>query len=86
MASKGVNFVLNPTWKSWAGYMQKSGWMQNMIKETLKTRGTPYNKMPNWKNQGNPTSIFTHPKTGQHLIRDDVTGDIIQLLSPNQLP
>jgi hypothetical protein len=59
--------------------MNKRNWTPTQIKDTLRTTGKPYTNRSNPINPGNPRSRFTHPKTGQSLIRDDITGDIIEL-------
>jgi RHS repeat-associated protein len=74
------NFVLNSSWKNWGTYMSKQGWSFQQVEQTLmKGNWQPWTKNQNWLNPGNSMSIVTNPQTGQSLIIDNVTKEIIQL-------
>jgi RHS repeat-associated protein len=74
------NFVLNTAWKNWGTYMTKQGWSFAQVEQTLlKGNWQSWTKNQNWLNPGNSMSIVTNPQTGQSLIIDNVTKEIIQL-------
>ncbi len=53
--------------------MRKRGWTDTMIREALATVGIP--------TQGklNPATRFVHPRTGQSVSVDDLTGEIFHV-------
>ncbi|MBN1331691.1 S8 family serine peptidase [Candidatus Dojkabacteria bacterium] len=77
--SSTVEYKLNSNWKDWDKYMAKRGWTDVDIVRTIKANEyIEYNKT-NYLNPGNPTKLFTDPKTGKSLVIDAETGEIIQL-------
>lgn len=80
-AGKEAKYVLSQSWKNWDSYMVKRGWTESSIKEALTTEGIPH-AGDNFLNPGNPMTRFINPTTGQSLIQDSVTSEIIQLGGP----
>ena len=64
----------------WANRMSSRGWTPRQITEAI--RGGRRFSAPNNPNPGNGATRFVHPRTGQSVVRDNVTGEIIHLGGP----
>lgn len=53
--------------------MRKRGWTDTMIREALTTTGIPT------RGRFHPATRFVHPRTGQSVSVDDVTGEIVHV-------
>lgn len=74
----GPVFRFNGAWKNAGAYMQKRGWTPQMIVDTLRTHAIPH-PGNNFLNPGNPMLRYVNPGTGQSLILDAVTRELIML-------
>ena len=61
----------------WANQMMKRGWTQQQIQQALKSN--QFYSAVNKVNPGNPALRFVHPTTGQSVVIDTVTQEIIQI-------
>jgi RHS repeat-associated protein len=61
---------------TWANQMAKRGWNDKQITEALSTSGIPAR---NAVNPGNPATRHVHPTTGQSVVIDNKTNEIIHL-------
>jgi hypothetical protein len=64
----------------WASQMAKRGWTPEMITEAL-TKGKSYNAI-NLINKANSATRYVHPTTGQSVIIDDMTREVIHVGGP----
>lgn len=60
--------------------MSKRGWSTEMITEALKN-GRSFDAV-NLINKGNTATRYVHPKTGQSVVIDNITREIIHLGGP----
>jgi RHS repeat-associated protein len=60
----------------WANQMSKRGWNERQIGEALNTKGIPAR---NAVNPNNPATRHIHPETGQSLVIDNKTNEIIHV-------
>jgi hypothetical protein len=63
--------------KRWANQIRKREWDLDEITETT-SRGKKF-PAPNNVNPGNTATRYENPRTGKYIVRDDKTGDILQL-------
>jgi RHS repeat-associated protein len=61
----------------WANRMARGGWTRRTISEAL--HGGRRFPAPNRVNPGNGATRYVHPSTGQSVVRDNRTGEIIHL-------
>ena len=64
----------------WASQMAKRGWNEKQIGEALSTKGIPAR---NAVNPGNPAMRHVHPETGQSIVIDTNTSEIIHVGGKN---
>ena len=62
-----------------AGQMTTRGWTQEAIEEAMKA-GVQVKAVN--KANGNPATRYVHPTTGQSVVVDNVTGEVIQVGAP----
>ena len=61
---------------TWANQMAKRGWNEAQIGEALRTRGIPAR---NAVNPNNPATRYVHPTTGQSVVIDNKSKEIIHI-------
>ncbi len=59
--------------------MGPRGWTEDAIQEAMSS-GKQVNALN--KADGNPATQYIHPKTGQSVVVDDVTGEVIHVGGP----
>lgn len=59
--------------------MARRGWTKQLIEEAV-TQGTKVKAVN--KASGNPATRYIHPKTGQSVVIDNITGDVVQVGGP----
>ena len=64
----------------WANQMAKRGWNERQIGEALSTKGIPAR---NAVNLGNPATRHVHPETGQSVVIDNRTNEVIHVGGEN---
>ena len=64
----------------WANQMAKRGWSEKQIGEALSTKGIPAR---NAVNPGNQATRHVHPETGQSVVIDNKTNEIIHVGGKN---
>lgn len=67
----------------WQAQMQQRGWTKDQIREAI-ANGQRYNA-PNNVNPGNTATRYVHPRTGQSVVVDDQTGEILHVGGPGFL-
>ena len=88
VATRGSLLRTTPRWTlarnhsatQWANRMARGGWNRRTISEALR-HGRRFDA-PNRINPGNGATRFVHPRTGNSLVRDDTTGEIIHFGGP----
>jgi len=60
--------------------MAKRGWTKDQITEAV-TRGHSYNAV-NMVNKSNPATRYVHPTTGQSVVIDNITKEILHIGGP----
>lgn len=76
---KTVEWTLGP-FKSkakWAGQLKKRGWTTDQITEAI-NKGERF-PAENLVNKGNPATRYVHPETGQSVVVDSVTKEVIHV-------
>lgn len=68
----------------WKNRIEKRKWTADQITNTLKTGKRT--KATNKVNKGNRAIMYTNPKTGKFLVRDEVTKEILQISDDNFIP
>ena len=64
----------------WAGQLEKRGWTTDQISEAIATnKSFP---AENLVNKGNPAERFVHPSSGQSVVIDTVTKEVIHVGGP----
>lgn len=89
---EGANLVSNTVggiWKygtnkspqKWVNQMQQRGWSEQQITEAI-TSGEKF-AAENLVNKGNSATRYVHPKSGQSVVQDNVTKEIIHVGGKN---
>ena len=82
IASKGSSWVYG-AFKSeakWAGQLSKRGWTAEQITEAV-TKGKSFDAV-NMVNKANSATRYVHPTTGQSVIIDNVTKELLHVGGP----
>jgi hypothetical protein len=80
--AKGADWTLG-RFKSeakWAGQLEKRGWTKDQITEAL-NKGERF-PAENLVNKGNPATRYVHPETGQSVVIDNITKEVIHVGGP----
>ncbi len=64
----------------WTNQLAKRGWTEKQITEAI-SRGKSFNAVNN-VNKANGATRFVHPKTGQSVVIDDVTKELLHVGGP----
>ncbi len=64
----------------WANQLAKRGWTEKQITEAI-TRGKSFNAVNNI-NKANKATRFVHPETGQSIVIDNVTKELLHVGGP----
>jgi hypothetical protein len=64
----------------WAGQLAKRGWTNGQITEAIKSGS----RFPgeNLVNKGNPATRYVHPETGQSVVIDNSTNEVLHVGGP----
>jgi Colicin E5 ribonuclease domain len=63
--------------EKWQNQLRRRGWTLEQINEAIAT-GKRY-PAPNYVNQGNTATRYVSPRTGQSVVVDDQTGEILHV-------
>jgi hypothetical protein len=66
--------------ETWANQMQKRGWTPSQITDAI-SNGESF-QAPNSVNPGNPATRFVSPQTGQSVVLDTVTREVLHIGGP----
>lgn len=80
-ASKEWQLSKNKSDKKWANQIQQGQWTPQKISETIK-RGTPYKAI----NKKTGSAATRYQLNDRFVVRDDATGDILQVSRPGMEP
>ena len=64
----------------WAGQLEKRGWSKDQITDAL-NKGARF-PAENRVNKGNPATRYVHLETGQSVVIDNVTKEVIHVGGP----
>lgn len=82
---EGVGGTADILWKyganksaaKWASQMSKRGWTEQQITEAI--QGGEKFSAPNLVNPGNSATRYVHPGTGQSVVVDDVSREVLHV-------
>ena len=82
LGAKGGKWVFGGFKSStkWANQLAKRGWTEKQIGEAI-NKGKSFNAINN-VNKANGATRFVHPKTGQSVVIDDVTKELLHVGGP----
>jgi Colicin E5 ribonuclease domain len=66
--------------QEWQNQLAQRGWTLELIEEAIAS-GRRY-PAPNYINQGNTATRYVSPRTGQSVVVDDQTGEILHVGAP----
>ncbi len=70
----------NKSAQKWANQLSKRGWTSKQIDEAI-TQGQTF-KAKNYVNPNNTATRYVHPKTGQSVVIDDISKEVIHVGGP----
>jgi hypothetical protein len=66
--------------QQWQNQLAQRGWTLELIDEAIAS-GRRY-PAPNYVNRGNPATRYVSPRTGQSVVVDDQTGEVLHVGAP----
>ena len=81
-AARGGKWIYGrfKTFTKWANQLAKRGWTEKQITEAI-TRGKTFSAINN-VNKANAATRYVHPTTGQSVVVDDVTKELLHVGGP----
>ncbi len=76
-------FAKNKTPEQWQNQMRQRGWNDRLINEAINDGAQV--PAPNHVNPGNPAVRYVHPVTGQSVVLDILTNEVIHVGGPGFL-
>jgi len=73
-------FASHKSAEKWQTQLRQRGWTAELIIEAIAT-GRRY-PAPNYVNPGNTAARYVSPRTGQSVVVDDQTGEILHVGAP----